>query len=71
MTWGPDSNLTPLGVSQAHAVNEALKRESREGFPVPLSHYSSPLSRSASTLEISWNDVSDEGVRPVFKESLR
>lgn len=70
ITWGPDSRLTPLGISQAQNVNKALKREREEGFEMPGSYYSSPLSRSASTFSISWDGVG-EGVKAVFKEGLR
>lgn len=73
IVWGPDPQLTPLGISQAQAVNVAWKQEIAEGAPTPLSLYSSPLSRSASTLHLTWHDIliQPKGVTPVFKENLR
>lgn len=42
-------------------------------MPLPQSLYSSPLSRSASTLNITWNDILIDlkGLRPTFKEGFR
>ncbi|ORY73408.1 histidine phosphatase superfamily [Leucosporidium creatinivorum] len=73
MVWGPDPLLTPLGEQQARAVNEAWKEEIKDGVPLPMSLYSSPLSRSARTLEITWEDILIEprGVRPLVREHLR
>ncbi|GAA5826790.1 hypothetical protein JCM5353_003237 [Sporobolomyces roseus] len=73
MTWGPDPNLTPLGVEQAQAINKAWKKEVQAAVPLPQKLYSSPLSRAASTLEITWNDILiDNGqVRPLVIEHLR
>ncbi|GAA6010130.1 hypothetical protein JCM11491_005353 [Sporobolomyces phaffii] len=73
MTWGPDPELTPLGREQARAVNAAWKKEIQAGVPLPSNLYSSPLSRAASTLEITWKDLLiDSGqARPLFFEHLR
>ncbi|KAM0793388.1 hypothetical protein ACM66B_000841 [Microbotryomycetes sp. NB124-2] len=73
ITWGPDPELTPLGVSQAKANNAAWKRRIEQGAPLPQTLYSSPLSRSAKTLELTWGDILIEkyGVRPLVKERLR
>ncbi|GAA6061935.1 hypothetical protein JCM10212_001503 [Sporobolomyces blumeae] len=73
MTWGPDPSLTPLGESQARAVNRAWKRELQAGVPLPQKLYSSPLSRSAKTLELTWGDVLIENgdVTPLIVEHLR
>lgn len=42
-------------------------------MPLPMSLYSSPLSRSAKTLKITWGDILIEpkGVRPLVREHLR
>lgn len=59
ITWGPDARLTPLGVQQAQAVNDAwvAMLKQRDSAPLPSRLFSSPLSRSLSTLEISYNNI--------------
>lgn len=77
--WGPDPELTPLGVEQALAVNAAWKQQLAAGVPLPTSLYSSPLSRSAATLNLTWSDILIEphpdsetkAVVPLIKERLR
>ncbi|CEQ38919.1 SPOSA6832_00375 [Sporobolomyces salmonicolor] len=73
ITWGPDPVLTPLGIAQAQAVNKAWKEQLRDGVPLPQRLYSSPLSRAASTLNITWKDILiDQGeVTPLFVEHMR
>ncbi len=59
ITWGPDARLTPLGVQQAQAVNDAwvamLKQS--DSAPLPTRLFSSPLSRALSTLETSYDNI--------------
>ncbi|GAA5953458.1 hypothetical protein JCM8115_000531 [Rhodotorula mucilaginosa] len=69
MTWGPDAQLTPLGEDQARRVHRAWKRETLANAPVPPVLYTSPLSRAASTCEITYGGLADS--RPVFMEELR
>lgn len=72
--WGPDPLLTPLGERQAARVNSVWKRELGDGAPLPQSFYSSPLSRAASTLEITWSDILEERhyhKKPLIREHLR
>lgn len=71
--WGPDPHLTPRGVLQASAVNVAWKEQGEAGVPFPQTLYSSPLSRAASTLRITWEDIliKPQGVSPLFREHLR
>lgn len=58
--------MTPLGESQARSANEGWKEQLKAGVPLPQTFYSSPMRRSASTLEITWKDiVLNKGVRPV------
>ncbi|GAA5980239.1 hypothetical protein JCM11641_005516 [Rhodosporidiobolus odoratus] len=74
MVWGPDPLLTPLGINQAKRVNRAWKEQQQDHVPLPQSLYSSPLSRAASTLDITWQDVllgMETGVEPLFVEGLR
>jgi len=73
ITWGPDPQLTELGISQAEVAHVAWKTEIPYGIPLP-SLYSSPLSRAASTLEITFDDImisAGPHVRPVIIENFR
>ncbi|GAA5957460.1 hypothetical protein JCM3765_001150 [Sporobolomyces pararoseus] len=73
MTWGPDPELTPLGRQQARNINLAWKKQIQAGVPLPSKLYASPLSRAASTLEITWKDLLIENgdVTPLIVEHLR
>lgn len=71
MVWGPDAKLTDLGIEQAQEVHKRWKTELHRGggVPLPTSFYSSPLSRAARTLEISFEGM--RTTRPLIMESLR
>lgn len=72
ITWGPDPLLTPLGEEQATANNVAWKEQIKAGVPLPQILYSSPMRRSASTLQITWKDILlNKGFKPIIKESYR
>ncbi|GAB1523137.1 Probable phosphoglycerate mutase pmu1 [Rhizoctonia solani] len=81
ITWGPDAKLTPLGETQAKAVNEIWKKElSRPGdpIPVPTRLFSSPLTRALATLDLTFKGVlpKDESTgdpvrSPLVIENLR
>jgi len=58
IVWGPDPKLTPLGESQAKAVNTLWKSELLHSIPLPQSLYSSPLGRAMRTAEITFSDIS-------------
>lgn len=59
-TWGPDPELTPLGEDQARAVNAEWRRQlslaaqGQDAAPLPTKLFSSPLKRSARTLQLSY-----------------
>jgi len=57
LVWGPDAQLTDLGVQQAQSVHQAWVNEIPSGVPIPSLFYSSPLSRAAKTCEITWSDI--------------
>ncbi|RXK38098.1 phosphoglycerate mutase [Tremella mesenterica] len=60
LNWGPDPELTPLGVSQARAIQKAWKREKPLGAPVSheeMRWYVSPLTRTGQTMIESWGDL--------------
>ncbi|KDQ16131.1 hypothetical protein BOTBODRAFT_65050 [Botryobasidium botryosum FD-172 SS1] len=73
IVWGPDPKLTELGISQAEVAHAAWKTEIPYGIPLP-SLYSSPFSRAASTLEITFKDIllsTSPPARPFIIENLR
>ncbi|CAE6350726.1 unnamed protein product [Rhizoctonia solani] len=79
MTWGPDALLTDLGKQQAQLAHNTWVTELAKSDPVPLPSklFSSPMSRAASTLDITFTRVlltesgKDDKVRPYVMEGLR
>jgi len=69
IVWGPDPALTPKGISEAKIVNAAWKKELPDGMPMPDRWFSSPFSRSANTLKITFEDIAQP--KPVILENLR
>ncbi|KIO23881.1 hypothetical protein M407DRAFT_77591, partial [Tulasnella calospora MUT 4182] len=71
ITWGPDAELTELGMEQARMAHTrwVAELDAGGGVPLPTKIYSSPLSRAGKTLEITFRDVSNE--RPLIMENLR
>lgn len=60
ITWGPDPELTPLGKSQAQAVNRCWVAEAPLGAPIKseeMRWYVSPMIRTGQTLEESWGTL--------------
>ncbi|PSR74097.1 hypothetical protein PHLCEN_2v10053 [Hermanssonia centrifuga] len=74
ITWGPDAELTPVGVAQAQNVSAAWKVQAKAGIPLPQTLYTSPLTRAADTLNITWADIlidKKDFPKPVIIEWLR
>lgn len=76
--WGPDPFLTKRGEDQARLMNEAFKAEIAHGLPLPTRLFSSPFTRSAQTLVLTWEDMlvsKDPAFKgrlsPLVKEDLR
>ena len=57
LAWGPDPLLTPIGVAQAVAAQQAWKTEASHGIPEPEIHYLSPLKRALDTWKATFLDV--------------
>ena len=83
MTWGPDADLTPLGIEQARYGNQVWKEEldgftlddvwqlqSKSSAPLPQRLYSSPLTRAAMTMELVYGDIlmSPKSIKPLIVE---
>lgn len=66
ISWGPDADLTELGIEQAWENHRAWKTQLMNGAPWPSRFYVSPLTRSIRTHNITWKDTDVEileGVR--------
>lgn len=72
MTWGPDAQLTPKGISQAERVHALWSQElhSGGGIPLPTKLYVSPLSRALHTFQLSFAGIVDDPP-PTIVEDLR
>lgn len=77
-----DPLLTPKGTDQAYLARDTFTTELALGMPMPQVLYSSPMRRSASTLEITWDKYisspkghkgkkSSKGLTPIVIEHLR
>ncbi|CAE6364791.1 unnamed protein product [Rhizoctonia solani] len=78
IVWGPDPELTDLGKQQASQAHDVWKTElSREDpVPLPTKLFSSPFSRAALTLDITFSNIlthmkDGSGLRPYIMENLR
>ncbi|KAL7663082.1 Phosphoglycerate mutase [[Candida] zeylanoides] len=69
LVWGPDAQLTPLGLAQAAENNAAWTAQLSRGAPQPSKFYVSPLSRSGRTLCETWRGI--EHSPPVVAEGFR
>lgn len=72
IVWGPDPELTQLGIDQATRNNQEWKVQLDQGAPKPTKFYSSPLSRSIDTLIKTWEDIVQlSNIKPLIKENIR
>lgn len=78
IVWGPDPNLTELGISQAKENAAVWKQElvnnvsGNAKLILPTKWFVSPLSRSIDTLINTWKDIVDlQKVNPLIQEKLR
>lgn len=72
MVWGPDPELTDLGVLQAVENNTVWKEQLQKGCKLPTKWFSSPFTRSVDTLIHTWKDIIDlEKEKPLIKEDFR
>ncbi|KAJ8519522.1 hypothetical protein ONZ45_g3509 [Pleurotus djamor] len=73
IVWGPDAEITPLGVSQAENAKAAWQTELANGLRIPDAMYVSPLSRALRTWEITFADDNrfKKAGRPLVMEACR
>ncbi|KAF8138873.1 histidine phosphatase superfamily [Boletus edulis] len=57
LVWGPDPDLTNLGVEQAKDANCTWKTELEYGIPLPEKLYSSPMRRAIKTNQVTFEGV--------------
>lgn len=69
LTWGPDADLTELGIRQAKENNMVWKDQIAKGAPIPSKFYVSPLKRSCHTLNYTWENI--DIPNPIVVEKLR
>ncbi|KAI0328888.1 phosphoglycerate mutase-like protein [Cubamyces sp. BRFM 1775] len=51
--WGPDPELTPIGITQAQEARRLWEAELKHGLPLPDTHYASPMHRALRT----WHEI--------------
>ncbi|ODV80947.1 phosphoglycerate mutase-like protein [Suhomyces tanzawaensis NRRL Y-17324] len=71
IVFGPDPELTELGINQAKENNAAWKQEIAEGCPLPSKFYVSPMQRSSQTLVYTWAGIKPKEPRPLVRETIR
>lgn len=70
--WGPDPELTELGLSQAKDNHNQLAVELQQGLHLPTRWFASPFRRSIDTLIGTWDGhVHLNSVNPLIMEDLR
>ncbi|ODN76564.1 hypothetical protein L202_05225 [Cryptococcus amylolentus CBS 6039] len=74
LPWGPDPYLTPLGISQAQAINACWTAQAPLGAPVKQGEmvwYCSPFTRTGQTLMESWKGLVGDGSEVEVREDWR
>jgi broad specificity phosphatase PhoE len=72
IVWGPDAELTELGIQQARDNHMGWKKQIVEGIPSPTIYYVSPMTRALDTMQYTWNGIVEENVPPpLVIEDLR
>ncbi|KJA15649.1 hypothetical protein HYPSUDRAFT_48179 [Hypholoma sublateritium FD-334 SS-4] len=66
IVWGPDPQLTPLGISQAHDIQVVWKTEALAGLFPPHRRYCSPLTRALDTCDGMLDGVFEAHRKPVL-----
>lgn len=72
LVWGPDPELTDLGIGQAKENGVLWDQELKNGAKVPCKWYVSPMRRSIDTLLHTWTGIVDiNEQQPIVLENLR
>lgn len=69
IVWGPDPDLTPLGIEQAKRNNIAWKKQIKsKNAPVPDIFFVSPFTRAVDTAKFTWMGIKPKSL--TFESSL-
>lgn len=78
IVWGPDPELTELGIEQAKDNNIAWNQEiinninKNKKLIIPTKFFTSPFRRSIDTLINTWNNIIDlQKIKPLIQENWR
>ncbi|KAF9034323.1 phosphoglycerate mutase [Panaeolus papilionaceus] len=71
IVWGPDPQLTPLGISQAEDIQRVMLQESKEGLEKPQKRYCSPLTRAMHTCRTMYGGVFPNASAVMVLENCR
>jgi len=71
LVWGPDPELTALGIEQAEDAHRAWKTELEYGIPLPEKLYCSPLSRAIKTNQVTFRGLVYPELKTTIVENIR
>ncbi|KAN0097125.1 Histidine phosphatase superfamily [Tylopilus felleus] len=71
LVWGPDPELTLLGVEQAKDASRAWKTELEYGIPLPEKLYSSAMRRAIKTNQVTFEGFLRPGLKTTVVENAR
>ncbi|KAG8218974.1 histidine phosphatase superfamily [Butyriboletus roseoflavus] len=71
LVWGPDPDLTELGVEQAKDAHRAWKTELEYSIPLPEKLYCSPLRRAIKTNQITFEGLLRPDLKATIVEDIR
>ncbi|KAF9236216.1 histidine phosphatase superfamily, partial [Melanogaster broomeanus] len=71
LVWGPDPELTQLGVQQATEARLAWEQERQFDIPLPEKLYTSPLTRAIRTNLITFDGAIAPGLKTTIIENIR
>ncbi|KAF8841585.1 phosphoglycerate mutase-like protein [Paxillus ammoniavirescens] len=72
LVWGPDPQLTQLGVQQAQDARLEWEKERLFDIPLPQKFYTSPLTRAIRTNQITFDDETlVPGLKTTVVENIR
>lgn len=72
IVWGPDPELTELGIAQAKDNAHVWGEQIQKGIRLPSKWYASPFTRSIDTLINTWQEHVDlKAVKPFIMEDFR
>jgi len=69
--WGPDPQLTQLGVQQAQDARLEWEKERLFDIPLPQKLYTSPLTRAIRTNQITFDETLVPGLKTTVVEKIR